>query len=79
MYTSVDFTSQIVGRRGSLVPQTRGSHTPFWCGLAMNIQPKYILEDLRRDEIQAMVDSQRKQIKRCRTYMTTISILRYKY
>jgi hypothetical protein len=28
MYTSVDFTSQIVGRRGSLVPQTRGSHTP---------------------------------------------------
>jgi hypothetical protein len=31
MYTLVDFTSQIVGRRGSLVPQTRGSHTPIWC------------------------------------------------
>jgi hypothetical protein len=24
MYTSVDFTSQITKRRGSLVPQTRG-------------------------------------------------------
>jgi hypothetical protein len=28
MYTSIHCTSQIAGQRGSLVPQTRGSHTP---------------------------------------------------
>jgi hypothetical protein len=31
MYTFVDFTSEIAGEGGSLVPQTRGSHTPIWC------------------------------------------------
>jgi hypothetical protein len=38
MYTSVDFTSQIVGQRGSLVPQTRGSHTSIWCGLVVTLK-----------------------------------------
>jgi hypothetical protein len=42
MYTFVDFTSQIAGRRGSLVPQTRGSHTPIWCaGLAVTLKTDY--------------------------------------
>jgi hypothetical protein len=41
MYTSVDFTSQIVGWRGSLVPQTRGSHTPIWCGLVVTSKIDY--------------------------------------
>jgi hypothetical protein len=42
MYTLVDFTSQIVGRRGSLVPQTRGYHTPIWCvGLAVTLKIDY--------------------------------------
>jgi hypothetical protein len=31
MYTFVDFSSEITWRRGSLVPQTKGSHTPIWC------------------------------------------------
>jgi hypothetical protein len=31
MYTFVDFSGKIVVRRGFLVPQTRGSHTPIWC------------------------------------------------
>jgi hypothetical protein len=29
MYTSIDFASQILEWKGSLVPQTRGSHTPI--------------------------------------------------
>jgi hypothetical protein len=41
MYTFVDFTSQIAGPRGSLVPQTRGSHTPIWCGLAVTLKIDY--------------------------------------
>jgi hypothetical protein len=42
MYTFVDFTSQITERRGSLVPQTRGSHTPNWCvGLAVTLKIDY--------------------------------------
>jgi hypothetical protein len=30
MYIFVVFSSQIPAWRGSLVPQTRGSHTPIW-------------------------------------------------
>jgi hypothetical protein len=42
MYTFVDFTSQIVGPRESLVPQTKGSHTPIWCaGLAVTLKIDY--------------------------------------
>jgi hypothetical protein len=41
MYTSIDFTIQIIGRRGSLIPQTRGSHTSIWCGLAVTIKIDY--------------------------------------
>jgi hypothetical protein len=46
MYTSVDFSSQIVAWRGSLVPQTRGSHTPIWC-LVENLFPPWRLPDLK--------------------------------
>jgi hypothetical protein len=42
MYTFLDFTSQIAGRRGSLISQTRGSHTPIWCvGLAVTLKIDY--------------------------------------
>jgi hypothetical protein len=42
MYTFVDFTSESLGGGGSLVPQTRGSHTPIWCaGLAVTLKIDY--------------------------------------
>jgi hypothetical protein len=37
MYTSVDFSNQIVVRRGFLVPQSKGSHKLIWC-LAWDIK-----------------------------------------
>jgi hypothetical protein len=38
---SVDFINQIVGWRRSLVPQTKGSHTPIWYGLAVTLKINY--------------------------------------
>jgi hypothetical protein len=51
MYTSVDFISQIAARRGSLVPQTRGSHTPnmvFGLVVTLKIDYYYLLLDYLR-------------------------------
>jgi hypothetical protein len=42
MYTFVDFTSQIVGRRGVPCPTNKGSHTPIWCaGLTVTLKIDY--------------------------------------
>jgi hypothetical protein len=45
MYIFVDFISQIaLGGGGSLVPQTRGSHTPIWCaGLVVTLKIDIII------------------------------------
>jgi hypothetical protein len=37
MYTFIDFISQIIGRRGPLVLQTRGSHTLIWCRMGCHV------------------------------------------
>jgi hypothetical protein len=39
MYTSVDFKSQMA--QGGPFPQTRESHTPIWCGLAITLKKYY--------------------------------------
>jgi hypothetical protein len=42
MYTLVDLPDKSLGGGGSLVPQTRGSHTPIWCvGLAVTLKIDY--------------------------------------
>jgi hypothetical protein len=43
MYTSIDFTSQIVGRRGSLVPQTRGLIHQFGVWLGRDLKNRLLL------------------------------------
>jgi hypothetical protein len=43
MYTSVDFISQIVVRRGSPVPKTRGSYTPIGVWLGHDLKNKLLL------------------------------------
>jgi hypothetical protein len=49
MYTSVDFTSQIVGRRGVPCPTNKGvsyTNVSIWCGLSL-----YKASDLKNRHI----------------------------
>jgi hypothetical protein len=43
MYNSVDFSNQIVVWRGSLVPQTRVSHTPIGVWLGCDLKNRLLL------------------------------------